>query len=79
MPKFGTENALFGFFWPRMLKNYCHIRNQHTQICHESLIFSLRQCILVWSFLFIKGLGFPFSKCPDPGPGPFFQVCSLKV
>ena len=25
MPKFGTKNALFGYFWARILKNYCHI------------------------------------------------------
>ena len=33
MPKFGTKNALFGYFWVRILKNYCHIWNQHPQIC----------------------------------------------
>ena len=32
-PKFGTKNALFGFIWGRILKNYCHISNQHPQIC----------------------------------------------
>ena len=25
MPKFGTKNALFGYFWTTSLKNYCHI------------------------------------------------------
>ena len=35
MLKFGTKNALFGFFWARMLKNYCHICNQHPKICHK--------------------------------------------
>ena len=25
MPKFGTKNALFGYFGARVLKNYCHI------------------------------------------------------
>ena len=33
MPKFGTTNALLGYFWGRILKNYCHIWNQQTQIC----------------------------------------------
>ena len=33
MPKFLTKNALFLYFWPRILKNYCHIWNQHPQIC----------------------------------------------
>ena len=25
MPKFGSKNALFGYFWARILKRYCHI------------------------------------------------------
>ena len=33
LPKLGTKNALFGFFWGRISKNYCLILNQHTQIC----------------------------------------------
>ena len=32
MPKFGTNRVLFGYFWARILKNYCHILNQHPQI-----------------------------------------------
>ena len=27
MPNFGTTSTLFGYFWPRILKNYCHIWN----------------------------------------------------
>ena len=33
MPKFGTKNALFGYFWARILKSYCRIWNQHPEIC----------------------------------------------
>ena len=34
MPKFGTKNAVFGYFWTRILKiYYCHILNQHPKIC----------------------------------------------
>ena len=33
MAKFETNNALFGYFWVRILKNYCDIGNQHRQIC----------------------------------------------
>ena len=33
MPKFGTKNALFAYFWAKIFKNYCHIWNQHPQIC----------------------------------------------
>ena len=32
MPKFGTKNALFEYFWARIKKNYCHIWNQHPQM-----------------------------------------------
>ena len=31
--KFGTKNALFGYFWARIWKWYCHIWNQHPRIC----------------------------------------------
>ena len=24
MPKFGTKNDLFGCFWARIYRNYCH-------------------------------------------------------
>ena len=33
MPKFGNKTALFGYFWARSLKNYCHIWNQLLRIC----------------------------------------------
>ena len=32
-PKFVTKNALFWYFWAKILKSYFHILNQHTQIC----------------------------------------------
>ena len=32
MPKFGTKNALFGYFWVGIWKQYCHIGNQHIPI-----------------------------------------------
>ena len=31
--KFVAKNVLFGYFQDRFLKNYCHIRNMHIQIC----------------------------------------------
>ena len=31
--KFGTKSAIFGYFWARILKTYCHIWNQQPQIC----------------------------------------------
>ena len=33
MPKFGSKNALFGYFWTRIWKHYCDIWNVHTRIC----------------------------------------------
>ena len=33
MSKFGTKNALFAYFWVGILKQYCHISNQHFRIC----------------------------------------------
>ena len=33
MPKLWTKTALFGYFWDRILKSYCHISNHHPQIC----------------------------------------------
>ena len=32
MPKSGPKSTLFGCFWARILKNYCHIGHQHLQI-----------------------------------------------
>ena len=32
MAKFGTKIVLFGYFWVKTLKNYCHIWNEELQI-----------------------------------------------
>ena len=40
MPKFGPKIALFGYFWDKIIKSYCHIWNQHPQIC-QNLSFSI--------------------------------------
>ena len=32
LPKFETKNALFDYLWAIILRNYCHISNQHPQI-----------------------------------------------
>ena len=40
MPKFGTKNALFGYFWAKYFKNDCHIWNEHlfwiVKFCEET-------------------------------------------
>ena len=33
MPNFSTKKTLFSYFWVRILRNYCRIRNQYSQIC----------------------------------------------
>ena len=43
MSKFGNTNALFGCFWARILKNYCHIWNQHLQIFYLQNIYKKRK------------------------------------
>ena len=42
MPKCGTKNALFAYFWPTVLENYCHIWNPHPRI---GLIVKFREMI----------------------------------
>ena len=32
MPKFGTKNALFGYFRAKSLKNYCQVSYQHLKL-----------------------------------------------
>ena len=39
MPKFGTKNALFGYFLAEILKSFCRILNQHHQVCKISKFF----------------------------------------
>ena len=41
MPKFGTKNVLFGYFWARILKNYSHIWNQHSRTCYIFICYYL--------------------------------------
>ena len=39
MPKFGTKNALFGYFLAEILKSFFRILNQHHQVCKISKFF----------------------------------------
>ena len=32
MPKFENKNTFLGYFWAKLLKNYCHIGKRHPQI-----------------------------------------------
>ena len=41
MPKFGTKNALFEYFWAGIRRQYCHIWNLHLPICLFAKIFEI--------------------------------------
>ena len=43
IPKFGTKSVLFGYFWARILKSYCHTWNQHLQISVIVKLFEERK------------------------------------
>ena len=73
MLKFGTKNALFEYFWTRILKNYCHICNQHLQICQKWVFNPYSE--FWYKSAFLKGLGSTFSEGPGSGPGPLYKVC----
>ena len=45
MPKIGTKSALFGYFWARTLKHYCHIWNQHLQIGLIAKFYEEKKCL----------------------------------
>ena len=52
--KFGTKNALFGYYYVKISKLCCHIWNQHPQICLTSKyreIIKMHQKWLIWVFL----------------------------
>ena len=55
MPKFGTQNALFGYFWARISKSYFYISNQHPRVCliakfREKNAKIWNQKCLIWVF-----------------------------
>ena len=73
MPKFGTKSAFLGYFWARIVKNYCHILNQHLKLIkNESLSHTVNFDI---GSAFSKGSGSTFSEGPDPSPRPLYKVC----
>ena len=75
MSKFGTKNALFGYFWARILKNYCEIFEISTLkfVISESLTHTVN-----------FGIGSAFSKGPwsasfeGSGPVPPYKVCHFQ-
>ena len=67
MPKFGTKNALIGYFWARILKNIVIF-----EISIQTVNFSIGST-------FSKGPGSAFSEGPGLGPGPLYKVCLLLL
>ena len=46
MPNTETKNALLGYFWTRVFKNYCHIWNKQPQTCTIAIFRKKKQnCI----------------------------------
>ena len=58
MPKFGTKNAFFVDFWVIILKNYCHIWNQHPRICQKWVFNSYSEFWYRVSFFYKSGICF---------------------
>ena len=76
IPKFGTKNALLEYFWARILKNYCHIWNQHPQICQKWVLTVnfVNTVNFDVGLAFSKDPGSAFSEGPGPGPSPIHKV-----
>ena len=65
MTKFGIKNALFGYFWARILKNIVIFEISTLKfVKNESLTHTVN-----------FGIGSAFSE--GPGPGPLCKVCPL--
>ena len=75
MSIYWTNSALFGYLWAEILKQYCHIWNQHPQVCQKWAFnsytkFWYKICFFlkVWGLLFLKvpvQVGDPFIKNAD--------------
>ena len=71
-PKFGTKNALFGYFWARILKNYVIFEFSTLEfVKNESLIYTVNFAI---GSAFSKSPGSAFSEGPGPG-----RLCKLYL
>ena len=72
---FLTKNALFGYFWARIQKNYCHIWNSTPKIFkNESVTYTVNFGI---ESALSKGAGSAFSEGLGPGPSPLYKVFLL--
>ena len=78
MPKFGTKNALFGYFCTRISKKLIVIFEISTLkfVIIESLTHTVNYGI---GSAFSKGPGSAFSESRGSGPGPLYKVCRNKM
>ena len=42
------KSALFGYFWPPTVENYCHIWNVHPQICIFAKFYEKIKMTTLW-------------------------------
>ena len=62
MPKVGTKNAMFWYFWARTLKNYCHICYRRPQICLIAHIYEKNPNIFGFKMPYLGIFGLEFLK-----------------
>ena len=67
MPIFGTKNALFGYFWTRILFEINTLEFVNYEFLTHIMNFGIGSA-------FSKGLGSAFSE----GLGPFYKVCPVQ-
>ena len=79
MLKFGTKNALFGYFLARILKNYCHIWNQILYLKFFISGFLTRTANFGISSDFSKVLGSAFFEGPGLGMSSLYKVCRFFI
>ena len=93
IPKFGTKNALIGYFWLKMLffgifglefeKTYCHIWNKRPWVCLVERL-SAKLKILKFGtqnawFALHKKWSFPLGISPEMWPNPQFPADLVSI
>ena len=63
IPKFGTKNALFGYFGARILKTF--------------VIFEISTVKFDISEFLARTVNFGIGSAFSDGPGPLYKVCRL--
>ena len=78
MPKFGTKNDLFGYFWDRIEAIVIFEISTLKFVINETLFHTVNFGI---GSAFSKGPGSALSEGPAraPGPGLLYKVCFPKL